>query len=199
MLKRQRIVGRGIFWALLWFSALAPGLKLLPILHNRQPFWEWCTIPSPKRALQSCPFWRQVTQSIATTSSDFFALLSNPSSFSITAPGRYCYGWLWQVPTKLTTCWCFSSNKAFALSPGCKSTMCCLAPAGGRCLGRAQKGYLDERWEVTLIPALKRKIKEKAGKFPFQWSSSTRSRSNWQFAPNMAFGQSNIRHRTILH
>ena len=33
--------------------------------------------------------------------------------------GRYWldHGWTKQVPTKLTTCWCFSNNKAFALFP----------------------------------------------------------------------------------
>ena len=30
------------------------------------------------------------------------------------AMGIIGYGWTWQVPIKLTTCWRFSSNKAFA-------------------------------------------------------------------------------------
>ena len=45
---------------------------------------------------------------------------------------------------------------------------CCLAPAGGTFLGLAQKGCLDGGWEVTPILALKRKVKQKAGKFPSQ-------------------------------
>ena len=48
--------------------------------------------------------------------------------------------------------------------------MCRLALAGGRFLSHAQKSCLDEGWEVTLIPALKQKIKKKAGKFPFRRS-----------------------------
>ena len=37
------------------------------------------------------------------------------------------YGWTWQVPTTLTTYWCFSSNRVFALFQGCRFTMlpCC--------------------------------------------------------------------------
>ena len=74
--------------------------------------------------------------------------------------------------------------------------MCRLALAGGRFLSHAQKSCLDEGLEVTLIPALKQKIKKKAGKFPFRrsFASSTRLRGNWQFALEMAFWQSTIRY-----
>ena len=102
-----------------WFSASAPGLKLPPILHCRQSFWAcwWGTVLSSKVAFQSCPFWRQVTQAIATTSSDIFAWLSSPSSVCIMAIDVIGYEWTWQVPTMLTTCRYFYSNKAFALFP----------------------------------------------------------------------------------
>ncbi len=79
--------------------------------------------------------------------------------------------------------------------------MCRLALGGGRFLGHAQKGCLDERWEVTPIPAPKQKLREKAGKFSFlqSFASSTRSKSNWQFAIEMAIEQSTIRHLTKPH
>ena len=77
-----------------WFAASAPGLKLPPILHRRQPLWAWSqyTVPSAKVAFQSCPFWRQVMQSIATTSIRFLWIAVIP--FIHPHHGYEGY-WLW--------------------------------------------------------------------------------------------------------
>ena len=155
-----------------------------------------CTVPSPKAAFQSCPFWRQVTHSIATTSSDFFALLSSPSSIRPSGYGRY---WLL---TDLTSAH-YANNilvllqqQSICFVPKDADSPCCLAPPGGRFLGCAQKGCLDGGWEVTPILALKQKNKQKAGEFPFQqfFASSIWSMSNWQFALKRVVRQSTVRH-----
>ena len=61
----------------------------------------------------SCRKW--VTQLITTTTSDFSALTSSPSSVGIMAVGVIGYRWTWQLPTTPRIRWLSSSNKA--LSP----------------------------------------------------------------------------------
>ena len=73
--------------------------------------------------------------------------------------------------------------------------MLCLAPADGRFLARAQKGY-DEGWEATSIPALKQKIKVKAWQIPLLTILCLYNmvKGNWQFVLKMAIGWSTVRH-----
>ena len=108
------------------------------------------------------PFWRRVTQLIATITSDISASPSSPLSVGITAVGVIGYGWTWRVPTTPTTHWLSSSNKAsspsFIPKDANPPSVALLRPV--EIWPTLKKAFYDRGWEATSILAIKRRIKK---------------------------------------
>ena len=112
-----------------------------------------------KYGVSKLSFQRQITQLIATTTSDFSAF---PLSVGITAVGVIGYGWTWRVPTTPTICWLTSSNEASSPSFIPKD-------ANPPCVALLQpvkdfwpplkKAFYDGGWKATSLPALMQRIK----------------------------------------